>query len=265
MSSANLMIALGNLLASAASVTLTDGALDTGYALSDLWNGNPAAGVRFTTTHAQIDVDHGAPVALPFAQLVHTNLRSTATATIQRSSDVAFGTTPIDEDFTLTDAAPDGLRDNPCLAPDTTAYQYTRIILTGNDVAILLGQIQLAASLEQLTINISDAPTLTPAFKTTVLTTNADVTFRTKKGTRRWMFKGAVKATDTAGLAQLLRCFETAQGMAEPVGVVWDASINAAWFGIFSSDALPYVPTFMRDANDVTLAFEELARGQVWP
>ena len=87
---------------------------------------------------------------------------------------------------------------------------------------------------------------------------------KTKKGVRRWSFKGSVKATDSAGLAQLLRIHQTLEGMAGNALVQWDARKNAVWYGQLSSDALPYVPTFLDDANDVDVAFEELARGQVW-
>jgi hypothetical protein len=249
-----------------ATLTLTDGTLDTGYALADLFNGAPSKGVRFTTDHLAIVFDHGSAVALEFPILVHTNVRSTATASFQRNATNSWGAPSVNVAFTLTNADQDGLRPNPWLdRRGDASYRYTRLVISGNGTPIVLGQLAFYQTLRQLAINISDAPTVTATMRTVVLETNAGIRLKTARGARQWSLQAKVTETDAAGLAVLQAWHRAAAGRANNFGVVWDPSVNDAWYAAFDDDAQPYVPTVMHDANTLSVHLIEVARGQVWP
>lgn len=253
------------LLASAV-LALTDGTLDTGYALSGLFDGAPSKGVRFTTDHAQIDADHGSEVSLHLAILVHTNIRSTATVTLKRSNAADFST-GVTHTFTMTDADAFGLRPNPWLDlhADGT-YQYTRLTITNAGANIIIGQLLYYTTLRQLTANIQEKPRLTPATNTLALRTNAGIKLKTSRGVRMWRLEASAKQTAEA-LADLMNWFGACQGAARNFGMIWNPAANDAWYAEWGSDEAmaytPYGPYLF--ALDIAPSWNEISRGQVWP
>lgn len=252
-------------LAPGATISLVSGSVDPTYNLNDIAGWNPAQGVLFLGTAAQILFDLGSAKAVQFPSLIHTNIRSTATVSIKaKATNTAWGSPTAQQAFTMTDADPDGLRPNPWLNTVAMgAFQYWLIDIASAGITnFFVGGVVLSALFRQLVCNYQEAPKFTPSPQTRALPTNAGVELITSKGVRQWKFDGLIKAGTSASLAELQAWQQDADGHRRPFPVVVDGQSNAAWLARFTKDAQEYTPQYLSEANDIPLSLIEVSRGQ---
>jgi hypothetical protein len=247
-------------------VTLVDGTLDSAYTLADLVSGNPGRGCVFTTTHFAITIDHGSAVTLQLLAVIHSNLRSNASCTIQRNATNSWGAPSLSYTLTLTDADADGLRPNPWAdRRNDAAYRWTKIIMTGNAVSVIIGQLLLSQTLRQLKHNITVSPDFTPTFKTIVNATNAGVKLKTQKGVRVKMLTGQSGVQLISSLPDLLVWFYASAGQLSNSLLIPDPTVNDAWYAEWANDAVAkYTPVDPDGNANIAPAWTEISRAQKW-
>jgi hypothetical protein len=250
-----------------ATLSVVSGVEDADYPIANLVDRNPALAAKFTTTTVRIVFTFAAAQRIDVAALIHHNLDAgLSNVRIEGNAANAWGAPTFSATFTIPAYHEDGMPVNPWL--DLTAqpgysadgFQYWSIVCASvNSAAIAIGDVWLGATKRTLVRNIEWGSEESDEWPAIVHETDFGVKTVYPFGTKRRTLTGKLKTTD-AGLAALRAFHRDSFGLARPVLVVEDPSVNDAMLVRIVTPRLAVTRMFL-DLNEVPFAVEELSRG----
>lgn len=239
-----------NIIASA-TISLTVGAVDTNYPLTNIQDGIPAKPAKTTGTAATFRATYGVAQTLEMTSFGPHNL---AGATVTLTNNAGFS-----QVITVPANREDGLSINPFLDFSTlanrTATQWN-LVISGASANIAIGEWQLITTRRtlQLLWGLKDTET----HRTIIHPTDYDAKLKYWMGTAQRHFIGRVnRETNRADILSLIR---SAQGQYQGFVLVPESTVNEAFLVDLTTDERTFT-RIHHNASDVELEFCEIQRG----
>jgi hypothetical protein len=243
--------------------SMTGGAVNPLYPLTNIDDGAPSNPVIFTTNPTRLICDHGTTVRLDLVSFIHCNFPAGYVPVVARGS--AVGTALVSAPVTCPGPSEDGVPGNPFVDLTTKTgygnYRYTWIDLPATGL-LSLGHIRLTRIKREAPQHLGFNAHTVEKHPHIENATDADVQLGYSRGTRARFVKGTIRTTE-AGFAQLQTWWRESRGRLYPFLLILDDTANESmWVKWGATADVVFDRTILfEEIFDVDVAWEEVGRG----